>query len=196
MIDPMQDPKRPSYFIGGAADESPAEQVLRKLACWLGAGGYNADTVDADVFHDKIVWGVENAIRGAKTQAQQPEQQAPWREMIEDTKEVFDYSSPETPQTTRDVIEYVKSWLEVYEDKTARLRALAGRPLPSSRRELLELATMLHEAAASTGLMVSLQQVDLDALDDEQLRALVLRLQEICREGCALRPPRGRSARA
>ena len=65
----------------------------------------------------------------------------------------------------------------------ARLRALAGRPLPSSRRELLELATMLHEAAASTGLMVSLQQVDLDALDDEQLRALVLRLQEICREG-------------
>lgn len=64
----------------------------------------------------------------------------------------------------------------------ARLQALAEQSLPSSRRELLEIATMLHEAAASTGLMVSLQQFDFDALDDEQLRALVLRLQEICRE--------------
>lgn len=40
-------------------DESPAELALRSLACWLGAGGYNAPTVDAKVFEEKIRWGVQ-----------------------------------------------------------------------------------------------------------------------------------------
>lgn len=58
-------PKRPSYVRLGPDDEHPAEQVLRKLACWLGVGGYNAPTVDAGVFHDKIIWGVEEAVKTA-----------------------------------------------------------------------------------------------------------------------------------
>jgi hypothetical protein len=64
-IDMMQDPKRPVSFVGGAANEHPAEQVLRKLACWLGAGGYNAPTVNADEFHDKIVWGIGELVQKA-----------------------------------------------------------------------------------------------------------------------------------
>jgi len=63
MIDLMQDPKRPSTFIANTGGETPAEQVLRKLACWLGAGGYNAPTVDADVFHDKIIWGIGELVQ-------------------------------------------------------------------------------------------------------------------------------------
>ena len=64
-IDPAQDPMRPAYFMNYAADETPAEQVLRKLACWLGVGGYNAPKVDAEVFHRKIVDGVEMLLKSA-----------------------------------------------------------------------------------------------------------------------------------
>lgn len=35
-----------------------AEDVLRSLASFVGAGGYNADKVDADVFEEKIRWGI------------------------------------------------------------------------------------------------------------------------------------------
>lgn len=45
-----------------ADDEHPAETALRRLASWLGAGGHNATTVDAEAFEAKIRWGVENAI--------------------------------------------------------------------------------------------------------------------------------------
>jgi hypothetical protein len=42
--------------------ESYAE-TLRSIASYVGAGGYNADTVDAGVFEDKIRWGIR-AIQG------------------------------------------------------------------------------------------------------------------------------------
>ena len=35
-----------------------AEDVLRSLASFVGAGGYNADKVDASVFEQKIRWGI------------------------------------------------------------------------------------------------------------------------------------------
>lgn len=63
MIDPMQDPLRPTSYVGDAGSEPPAEQVLRKLACWLGVGGYNAEAVDPHVFHQKIVWGIRNLVQ-------------------------------------------------------------------------------------------------------------------------------------
>lgn len=68
-IDPMQDPMRPGYFMNYAANETDAEMVLRKLACWLGVGGYNADKVDADVFHAKIVDGINAIVRVEKERA-------------------------------------------------------------------------------------------------------------------------------
>jgi len=37
--------------------ESYAE-TLRSLASYVGAGGYNSDTVDAGVFEEKIRWGI------------------------------------------------------------------------------------------------------------------------------------------
>lgn len=42
--------------------ESYAE-TLRSIASYVGAGGYNADTVDAGVFEDRIRWGIR-AIQG------------------------------------------------------------------------------------------------------------------------------------
>lgn len=48
----------------------PFEDVLRALACSLGAGGYNAPTVDPEVFEKKIRWGIDQLARPA-----QPEQQ-------------------------------------------------------------------------------------------------------------------------
>lgn len=78
-IDPLQNPMRPAYFMNYAKDEAPAEMVLRKLACWLGVGGYNAPTVDADLFHRKIVDGIESLLAAAKTMpaAAQAEPQEP-----------------------------------------------------------------------------------------------------------------------
>ena len=41
--------------------ESYAE-TLRSIASYVGAGGYNADTVDAGVFEEKIRWGIGELI--------------------------------------------------------------------------------------------------------------------------------------
>ena len=75
-IDPLQDPMRPGYAMNYAEDETPAEMVLRKLACWLGVGGYNAPKVDAELFHRKIVAGIQmlNEGRAALIEAGQPRQ--------------------------------------------------------------------------------------------------------------------------
>lgn len=66
-IDPMQNPLRPTLAKLGPSGEHPAEEVLRKLACWLGVGGYNAPTVDAELFHRKIVDGIQS-MRAAPPQ--------------------------------------------------------------------------------------------------------------------------------
>ena len=86
-IDPMQNPLRPTLAKLGPPDEHPAEEVLRKLACWLGVGGYNAPTVDADVFHRKIVDGVESLLAVAARQPSAPE---PSRTLTQDGRDVFD----------------------------------------------------------------------------------------------------------
>jgi len=48
----------------------PFEDVLRSLACSLGAGGYNAPTVDPAVFEQKIRWGIDQLTRPAQTEQQ------------------------------------------------------------------------------------------------------------------------------
>ncbi|MCQ4302255.1 hypothetical protein NAV11_20265 [Pseudomonas songnenensis] len=48
----------------------PLEDVLRSLACSLGAGGYNAPTVDPAVFEQKIRWGIDQLTRPAQTEQQ------------------------------------------------------------------------------------------------------------------------------
>lgn len=40
------------------------EDVLRSLASFLEAGGYNAPYVDPKVFHDKIMWGIQEIQQG------------------------------------------------------------------------------------------------------------------------------------
>ena len=45
--------------------ESYAE-TLRSLASYVGAGGYNADTVDAGVFEEKIRWGIGEIMTRAE----------------------------------------------------------------------------------------------------------------------------------
>ncbi len=50
--------------------ESYAE-TLRSLASYVGAGGYNADVVDADVFGAKIRWGIDEIMaRTEKAEAE------------------------------------------------------------------------------------------------------------------------------
>ncbi len=55
----------------------PYEDVLRSLACSLGAGGYNALTVDPAVFEQKIRWGIDQLTRPAQTE-QQPVAEVIW----------------------------------------------------------------------------------------------------------------------
>lgn len=40
------------------------EDVLRSLASYFGAGGYNAPYVDAKEFHSKILWGIQQIQHG------------------------------------------------------------------------------------------------------------------------------------
>ncbi|EJH4818692.1 TPA: hypothetical protein NIB58_004285 [Pseudomonas aeruginosa] len=42
----------------------PYAEVLRELASWLGAGGFNADGVEPKVFEEKIRWGVNHLAPG------------------------------------------------------------------------------------------------------------------------------------
>jgi hypothetical protein len=42
-----------------------AEEALRSLASFVGAGGYNADKVDAGVFEEKIRWGIGEIMKRA-----------------------------------------------------------------------------------------------------------------------------------
>ena len=49
------------------------------------------------------------------------------RDMLADTREVFDANGPETSQEVRDVIEYVSSWLRVYIDKP-RAHGIGSQP--------------------------------------------------------------------
>jgi hypothetical protein len=45
-------------------EEHPAEEALRALACWLGVGGYNAPSVDAEAFKRKIMEAVNMLSEG------------------------------------------------------------------------------------------------------------------------------------
>lgn len=45
----------------------PYEDALRSLASYVGAGGYNAPTVDPAVFEQKIRWGIDQLTRPAQT---------------------------------------------------------------------------------------------------------------------------------
>ncbi|HIE6424696.1 hypothetical protein ABZQ65_29225 [Pseudomonas aeruginosa] len=44
----------------------PYAEVLRELASWLGAGGFNADAVEPKVFEQKIRWGVNHLAPGSE----------------------------------------------------------------------------------------------------------------------------------
>lgn len=39
------------------------EDVLRRLASYVGAGGYNSETVNPKAFEDKIKWGIDHLLR-------------------------------------------------------------------------------------------------------------------------------------
>jgi hypothetical protein len=56
-------PSEPSQqAVSGKAGITDAEDVLRELASYVGAGGYNAETVDPAVFAEKIRWGVDHIV--------------------------------------------------------------------------------------------------------------------------------------
>ena len=46
-----------------AKASEPFTSALRSLASYVGAGGYNADTVDAGVFEGKIRWGIGEIMK-------------------------------------------------------------------------------------------------------------------------------------
>lgn len=43
-----------------SAETYTAEDALRELAAYVGAGGYNAETVDPEVFLAKVKWGIDH----------------------------------------------------------------------------------------------------------------------------------------
>ena len=58
---------------------------------------------------------LEQALSGQQPATGEP---VGWlNEMLADTKEVFDANGTEAPQVVRDVIEYVASWINVYNEK-------------------------------------------------------------------------------
>lgn len=55
-------------------------------------------------------------------------------DLMADLREVFDVSDPETSQSTRDVIEYVDSWLSVFAQKTADNQGAPEAPEPPAQQ--------------------------------------------------------------
>jgi len=54
-----------------AKASEPFTSAMRSLASYVGAGGYNADVVDADVFEAKIRWGIDEIMaRTEKAEAE------------------------------------------------------------------------------------------------------------------------------
>jgi hypothetical protein len=47
---------------GGNEHTEALEAALRSLASYVGAGGYNAETVDPAIFEDKIRWGIDHLV--------------------------------------------------------------------------------------------------------------------------------------
>lgn len=61
----MEEEKSPAVSALAGFDPSRFEEfeaVLCGLASAVGAGGYNAETVDPDVFDRKIRWGIDNLV--------------------------------------------------------------------------------------------------------------------------------------
>lgn len=60
----LQESREEAASLEAERDQLKAENerlgdVLRSIACSLGAGGYNASAVDPDVFEEKICWGID-----------------------------------------------------------------------------------------------------------------------------------------
>lgn len=71
----------------------------------------NQDFID----HEETIRQLRTAIQQAEAKTDEPV--ARLDEMLADTKEFFDANGTETPQVVRDVIEYVASWITVYNEK-------------------------------------------------------------------------------
>ena len=64
-------------------------------------------------------------------------------QMLTDARHVFDAGGPETPQETRDVIEYVASWIAAYRDKFSATKSTA----PAQERcHLCDCTGDIHDA--------------------------------------------------
>ena len=51
------------YLRERAQQAAKCEDALRSLAAYVGAGGYNAESVDAKVFEEKVTWGIDHIVR-------------------------------------------------------------------------------------------------------------------------------------
>jgi hypothetical protein len=151
-FDPMQDPMRPSMFIGSAGDETPAEQVLRKLASWLGVGGYNAPTVDAEVFHEKIVWAINNLSAAPAT-----------------NEAVTDSAVAASPEAPTDDAQILSLCYQLTNKLCGEYGLKNGNPMYRALRTVAELAA--RSAAPLAYAPATLSDAEIDKHLDAVLRA-------------------------
>jgi hypothetical protein len=80
--------------------EGECAAVLRNLASYLGAGGYNAAAVDPQVFREKIMWGIEEVRRATHPTPAAQEQPAPYfnRQAVERAISSAENPAPGTMQ--------------------------------------------------------------------------------------------------
>lgn len=80
---------------------------------------------------------------GAKVERLQIGEPVAWLdEMLADTRETFDANASETPQAILDVIEYVKSWITVYRDKSTAQPAAPAHQIEDHKKDC---ATCTHQ---------------------------------------------------
>jgi hypothetical protein len=84
---------------------------------------------------------------------QEPAVPQGWVEqMLTDARHVFDARGPETPQETRDVIEYVASWIAAYRDNLA---ATPTTPAPVVAGTRIESGVMIMKDGKAWGVAYS-----------------------------------------
>jgi hypothetical protein len=117
--------------------EGECAAVLRNLASYLGAGGYNAAAVDPQVFREKIMWGIEEVRRATHPTPAAQEQPAPYfnRQAVERAISSAENPAPGTMQLN-DGKERVTLPGGTLRRMLAIIDQLATHPTPAERATL------------------------------------------------------------
>lgn len=128
-----------------------AEDALRSLASFVGAGGYNADKVDADVFEQKIRWGIGQIME----RLEKAEAELAMLEKQEPVTYVIDFNGYAINGKHTEIADALPTGMDLY---AAPVPAVAAPVVPEDYRQaLVEIALRCTDHDATDAIDALLQ---------------------------------------